>query len=881
MQYCLEFSQYVLVHKTQVPYADLSSIIHRMALFCKSMGKLELDKPCESLCFPLFLITFFSYQLLSSAYTLPDEYFINCGSNLDINVSQTTFLGDSNSDSDSVSCAKGSSFVTNNNQASETQSLYQTARVFRKQCSYEFKINTDANYTYLLRLHFFNYADVSAAVFNVSASGFLLLHNFSVQNRGGGSASALTKEFIFSIPRGKFSINFVPRGSSFAFVNAIELFPAPPDFILDNAMQISRTGNSNDYKGLLSYTLQTIHRINVGGLTITPESDTLLRTWLPDDMYLNNRNNAKNSGFFAGKLNYLYPGGDFIAPDQVYKISKVIISNDSNITWSYDVTRNARHLVRIHFCDTISLALNTLSFFLYINSNFSQEINPYKEWEQLETPFFKDFVLDSDDSGFINISIGLDSSSFEKNAFLNGVEIMEMMGKSDLVPMTFKSNQMSPFVIVGSVLGGLVLVCIFGGLLFIGLKRRKEKPVEASEWSPLPDLKGSSHGNLKMSRLSTPSRDGTINASPVPNLNLGLRIPFVEIQLATKNFDKKLQIGKGGFGNVYRGTLRNGMKVAVKRSEPGSGQGLPEFQTEIMVLSKIRHRHLVSLIGYCDERLEMILVYELMEKGTLRDHLYNTKLRCLSWKQRLDICIGAARGLHYLHQGASGGIIHRDVKSTNILLDENLVAKVADFGLSKSGPPDQTHVSTAVKGTLGYLDPEYFTTQQLTEKSDVYSFGVVLLEVLCARPAIDPKLPREQVNLAEWGMLCKNKGFLDQIVDPSIRSQINPNSLRKFAEIAEKCLQEDASDRPTMGDLAWDLEYALQLQQTAVVRDPHEDSTSNASGMLSSHVLQRLPSTTVEFERDDMSMSIARENDSDSVPSGSEVFSQLRIDDAR
>ncbi|KAK8710414.1 hypothetical protein V6N13_145738 [Hibiscus sabdariffa] len=502
------------------------------------MGKFHWDKPHESLCFPLFLIIFFSYQLHSSAYTLPDKYFINCGSNMDVNVSRTTFVGDSNSDS--VSCTKGS-YVTSNSQASDTPSLYQTARVFRQQCSYVFEINTNGTSTYMVRLHFFNSADVSAAVFNVSASGFLLLHNFSVQNLGGGSN--VTKEFILGIPRGKFSINFVPQGStSVAFVNAIEVFPAPSDLILDDAMQISRTGNSNGYKGLLSYTLQTIHRINVGGLTITPESDTLLRTWLPDDRYLNNPNATKNSGYFTGTLNYLDPDDDFIAPDQVYRTSKMMISNNSKITWSFYVTRNARHLVRFHFCDTISRSLNVIWFFLFINSNFSQEINPYKERGQLATPFFKDFVLDSDDSGFINISIGPDSSSSEKNASLNGVEIMEMMGKSDLVPVTFKSNQMSPFVIVGSVLGGLVLVCIFGGILFVGLKRRKAKPVETSEWSPIPEFKGSSHGNLKMPQLSTLSREGTINASPVPNLNLGLRIPFVEIQLATKNFDKKLHI---------------------------------------------------------------------------------------------------------------------------------------------------------------------------------------------------------------------------------------------------------------------------------------------------------------------------------------------------
>ncbi|CAI0387675.1 unnamed protein product, partial [Linum tenue] len=187
---------------------------------------------------------------------------------------------------------------------------------------------------------------------------------------------------------------------------------------------------------------------------------------------------------------------------------------------------------------------------------------------------------------------------------------------------------------------------------------------------------------------------------PLPELNLKLKMPLTEILAVTDNFNPKLLIGSGGFGKVYEGKLANGVTVAVKRSESGHGQGRPEFQTEVLVLSKIRHRHLVSLIGYCDDGAEMILVYEFMKNGTLRDHLYRSDdddssssppssvastTTMLNWKQRFEICIGSAKGLHYLHTGSDGGIIHRDVKSTNILLDENFVAKVADFGLSQAG----------------------------------------------------------------------------------------------------------------------------------------------------------------------------------------------------
>jgi hypothetical protein len=370
------------------------------------------------------------------------------------------------------------------------------------------------------------------------------------------------------------------------------------------------------------------------------------------------------------------------------------------------------YFVRMHFCDIVSKSLIRLLFNAYINGQSAlPDFDISSKAKDLSVPVYQDFVANaSADSKMVRIQVGSISKRYDfedVNAILNGLEIMKLSNPAGSLDGPYpvdgnnpmgskgKNGKMEPIIV--SVVGASAALGLLAAGYCLFFRPKSKSKHSPPAWLPLP-LRGGNSETMANNVSTGSHKSGTGSYVSSAPLSLGRFFTFAEIQEATNNFDENLILGVGGFGKVYNGELEDGTKVAVKRGNPTSGQGLAEFQTEIEVLSKLRHRHLVSLVGYCEERCEMILVYEYMANGPLRNHLYGTDLPPLSWKQRLEICIGAARGLHYLHTGTAQGIIHRDVKTTNILLDENLVTKVADFGLSKTGPTlDQTHVSTAVK----------------------------------------------------------------------------------------------------------------------------------------------------------------------------------------
>ncbi|KAK9164715.1 hypothetical protein Syun_005617 [Stephania yunnanensis] len=302
------------------------------------------------------------------------------------------------------------------------------------------------------------------------------------------------------------------------------------------------------------------------------------------------------------------------------------------------------------------------------------------------------------------------------------------------------------------------------------------------------------------------SKDGSS-----PTCGAAQSFSFRELATATKNFKPTNLIGEGGFGKVYKGILETGQIVAIKQLNKDSLQGNQEFIVEILMLSLLHHPHLVNLIGYCTDGDQRLLVYEFMPMGSLENHLFDLGAdeEALDWNTRIKIGVGAARGLQYLHCKANPPVIYRDLKSANILLDNDFSPKLSDFGLAKLGPVgDKTHVSTRVMGTYGYCAPEYAMSGKLTLKSDIYSFGVMLMELVTGRQAIDYKKKQGEQNLISWSRpFLKDKRKILQLADPLLKGHFPVRCFQHAIAIAAMCLQEQPNFRPLIGDIVVALEY--------------------------------------------------------------------------
>ncbi|XP_050255070.1 wall-associated receptor kinase 2-like [Quercus robur] len=344
---------------------------------------------------------------------------------------------------------------------------------------------------------------------------------------------------------------------------------------------------------------------------------------------------------------------------------------------------------------------------------------------------------------------------------------------------------------------GLLVLLVGGSWIYWGLKKRKLIELKEKFFQQ-------NGGLLLQQKLS--NHRGSVETAKIYSAK--------ELEKATNNYNESRILGQGGYGTVYRGILPNKKVIAIKKSKIGSQHQVEQFINEITVLTQIIHRNVVKLLGCCLETEVPLLVYEFITNGTLSDHIHDKgRSFLLSWEKRLKIAAETAGALAYLHSATSVPIIHRDVKTANILLDDHFTAKVSDFGASRLIPLDQTELNTLVQGTFGYMDPEYFHTSQLTEKSDVYSFGVVLAELLTGRMAFSFSMPESERNLAKCFVSAVKDDRLFQILEDHIVNEGNIKLLKEVANIAKCCLSVRGEDRPSMKEVAMELEGLVIMEK--------------------------------------------------------------------
>ncbi|KAJ4958335.1 hypothetical protein NE237_025446 [Protea cynaroides] len=421
------------------------------------------------------------------------------------------------------------------------------------------------------------------------------------------------------------------------------------------------------------------------------------------------------------------------------------------------------------------------------------------------------------------------------------------------------SSSSSTGLIVGVAIGGVVLL-VFLTLLFICCRKKKRTDHGPMNYyvPPPPELKDGPYGgqpqhwqhnapppgdNVVMMqpkpspspvRASTPpppvmsSSGGSAGSNysgsenplipPSPGLSLGFSkstFTYEELAMATDGFSDANILGSGGFGYVHRGVLPNGKEVAIKSLKAGSGQGEREFQAEVETISRVHHRHLVSLVGYCMAGSQRMLVYEFVPNNTMEFHLHAKGRPVMDWPTRLKIALGSAKGLAYLHEDCHPKIIHRDIKAANVLLDIKFEAKVADFGLAKFASDVNTHVSTRVMGTFGYLAPEYAASGKLSDKSDVFSYGVMLLELITGRRPVDSANTFMDDSLVDWARPLMTRaleeGNYDTLVDARLQNDYNPVEMARMVACAASCVRHSARRRPRMSQIVRALEGDVSL----------------------------------------------------------------------
>ncbi|KAJ1275439.1 hypothetical protein BS78_05G135600 [Paspalum vaginatum] len=419
-------------------------------------------------------------------------------------------------------------------------------------------------------------------------------------------------------------------------------------------------------------------------------------------------------------------------------------------------------------------------------------------------------------------------------------------GSSPSNPTGSRNSKSNAVTIVGIVLAVILLVVCVG--LFLHHRRRKN----VDKFSPVSTKSPFGESETEMMKIQVVGTNGHSNRSgsaapaelfshvSADSTNIadlfdshGMQLPMSVLLKATNNFDEGYILGRGGFGVVFKGTL-NGKLVAVKRCDSGTmgTKGLQEFMAEIDVLRKVRHRHLVALLGYCTHGNERLLVYEYMSGGTLREHLCDLQqsgYTPLTWTQRMTIALDVARGIEYLHGLAQETFIHRDLKPSNILLDQDLRAKVSDFGLVKLAKDTDKSMMTRVAGTFGYLAPEYATTGKVTTKVDVYAYGVILMEMITGRKVLDDSLPEDEAHLVtifKRNMIDKQK--FRKFVDPTLElSAESWNSLLEVADLAHHCTAREPNPRPDMCHCVNRLSSLVdQWKPTNIVEDDEEGGTS-------------------------------------------------------